>query len=269
MGDYLHFYYDMKLEFSCMVSKHYFKNIIEPKSTLRQKIVHLHYDITPCDMLGNNQDGFGNQIIYGNCFKPHDSFEIKMEGLAETKQDAKEEKEKENSRIFLYPSEYTKPGKHLYEFFNSLMSADKERFSTYTACEIAEYLMTKLQTVFSYQSGTSSVNSVAEEVFLQGCGVCQDYAHILITLLRLASVPARYVVGLIQGEGESHAWVEVLQDGFWYGIDPTNGTWVNENYIKISSGRDYQDCCISKGMFEGVANQKLSISVSVVRERKT
>ena len=97
-----------------------------------------------------------------------------------------------------------------------------------------------------------------------GAGVCQDYSHVLLSLLRMAGMPARYVVGLMQGEGESHAWVEANCRGYWYGIDPTNHLLINESYIKLAHGRDYGDCMISRGISRNPrAIQTMDVSVSV------
>ena len=96
--------------------------------------------------------------------------------------------------------------------------------------------------------------------------MCQDYAHIMISMCRMAGIPCRYVVGMLIGEGLSHAWVEIEDNGMWYGIDPTNGIKVSENHIKISHGRDYGDCLINQGVFTGTAKQIQTVSVSVQEE---
>ena len=96
-----------------------------------------------------------------------------------------------------------------------------------------------------------------------GCGVCQDYSHILISLCHLAGIPARYVVGMLTGEGASHAWVEIYQDEKWYALDPTNNLIVDDEHIKISHGRDYRDCLINQGVFTGCAKQTQEIQVVV------
>ena len=131
----------------------------------------------------------------------------------------------------------------------------------------AQTMMHHLAGRMQYEKGSSTIFTTAEEAFLKGRGVCQDYAHILLALLRKERIPARYVVGLMTGEGESHAWVEVYQDGAWYGIDPTNGLLVNEDYVRISSGRDYWDCQISRGTFEGNATQKQFVHASVSKRK--
>ena len=79
----------------------------------------------------------------------------------------------------------------------------------------------------------------------------------------MAGIQARYAAGMLIGEGLSHAWVEVAQEGRWYGLDPTNGVRVLENHIKISHGRDYGDCLLNQGVFTGTANQQQTVSVTV------
>ena len=126
--------------------------------------------------------------------------------------------------------------------------------------------MHKLHQDLSYEKGVTTFQTTAEEAMKLKKGVCQDYAHILIALLRMMRIPARYVVGMMIGEGFSHAWVEMEADGRWYGLDPTNDVLVGENYIKISHGRDYNDCIVNKGVFTGMASQKQDISVIVCEQ---
>jgi transglutaminase-like putative cysteine protease len=85
----------------------------------------------------------------------------------------------------------------------------------------------------------------------------------MIALLRMSGIPARYVVGMMMGEGFSHAWVEALIDGEWIGFDPTNDKNVDDTYIKISNGRDYQDCIVNRGVFYGCVTQNQNIKVIV------
>ncbi|MDO5291787.1 MAG: transglutaminase family protein [bacterium] len=267
MGQQWHFFYKLKLDFSNPIVNHHFRNKIEPKSTLRQQIIRLRYEINPCEMIESNQDGFGNLVVYGSIVTPHNQFQIVMEGQATTSNQAKEEKADDSeSIIFKCPTRFTMPGKRLHDYYkeihrNGCLEYDKDR-----PCDVADYYMRQLGRVLQYKKGSSSIDTVAESAMEQGGGVCQDYAHILITLLRMSSIPARYVVGLMCGEGESHAWVEVCQDGYWYGIDPTNQKWVDDSYIKLSSGRDYLDCIMSKGNFEGVVLQTQSVCARVTRE---
>ena len=105
-------------------------------------------------------------------------------------------------------------------------------------------------------------------------GVCQDFALVLLQLLRTAGIPCRYVSGYVcpnksglRGEGATHAWVEIYTPTQgWLGIDPTNNIWTMDNHIKLSLGRNFTDCTPVKGTFKGLAKQKLSVSVSVEYE---
>ncbi len=96
-----------------------------------------------------------------------------------------------------------------------------------------------------------------------GQGVRQDYAHILIALLRLDGIPARYIAGMLIGEGATHAWCEAYCEGYWMGLDPTHGCWLTDDYIEVARGRDYRDCIMDRGCFRGYALQTEEVSVKV------
>lgn len=126
--------------------------------------------------------------------------------------------------------------------------------------------MHRLYREFSYVPGSTHVGTTAEEALAGGKGVCQDYAQILIALCRMAGYPARYVVGLLPGEGATHAWAEVWQDGRWLGLDPTHDCAADERYIKLSHGRDFTDCSVDRGCFKGGAGQRQKIYIKVEEE---
>ena len=123
--------------------------------------------------------------------------------------------------------------------------------------------MEMLSTKMTYEAGCTEIETDAEQAFAGGKGVCQDYAHIYITLLRLFGIPARYVCGMIPGEGETHAWVEVWSEGSWYGLDPTAGKVCDDRYIAIAKGRDAGDCPVVRGLFKGCAAQNTATISSV------
>lgn len=124
-------------------------------------------------------------------------------------------------------------------------------------------MMHRLHADFAYRKAATDVTTTAEQALERGGGVCQDYAQIFLALLRLAGIPARYVTGILEGEGQSHAWVEIALGGYWYGLDPTNDCAVAYAHVKIGSGRDFADCRISQGVFFGAAHQKLSVEALV------
>lgn len=124
---------------------------------------------------------------------------------------------------------------------------------------------------FKYKKGITDAYTTLDDILKIGGGVCQDLAHILIQMLRTMGITCRYVSGYIcpnkngmRGQGATHAWVEVWLDEYgWYGIDPTNNIWVTDTHIELSVGRNFNDCSPVSGTFKGIANQNLSIYVSV------
>jgi transglutaminase-like putative cysteine protease len=124
---------------------------------------------------------------------------------------------------------------------------------------------------FIYEKGITTVETTVDEILKHRKGVCQDFAHLLLQLLRTKGIACRYVSGYIcpnkdglRGEGATHAWVEVWIPGSgWAGIDPTNNIWVTTQHILLAVGRTFIDCTPAKGTFKGMANQKLHVYVSV------
>jgi transglutaminase-like putative cysteine protease len=124
-----------------------------------------------------------------------------------------------------------------------------------------------------YAAGTTSVSTTAGEAWASGFGVCQDFTHATLSLLRASGIPARYVSGYLyvgDGEightstGESHAWVEAW-DGAWWAVDPTNGLEVGEGHTVVARGRDYNDVSPLKGVYSGGHSQQLDVTVSLTR----
>lgn len=127
---------------------------------------------------------------------------------------------------------------------------------------------------FMYRSDATHVNTPLDEFAAAGEGVCQDFAHAMLGLLRQAEVPARYVSGYVHaapwgdermiGAEGSHAWVEAFLPGSgWVGFDPTNGCMVTEAHVKIATGRDYDDVPPVRGLRRGGDHGDLEVEVAV------
>lgn len=124
---------------------------------------------------------------------------------------------------------------------------------------------------FVYTKGSTNIETTLDEILTTKKGVCQDFAHVLLQLLRTAGIPSRYVSGYIcpniiglRGEGATHAWVEIYtQNQGWLGLDPTNNIWTMDNHVRLSVGRNFYDCTPVKGTFKGLSRQTLSVSVSI------
>ena len=128
---------------------------------------------------------------------------------------------------------------------------------------------------FDYQSGTTTVSTQASEVIERRTGVCQDFAHAMVSLCRAIGIPARYVSGYffdatrdhrLRGSEASHAWVEVYIEGpGWIGLDPTNNKVVDETYVILARGRDYRDVAPVSGTFFGIGTSAMDVFVKVER----
>lgn len=160
--------------------------------------------------------------------------------------------------LFKVQTELTMPGESIQEYHRGLHLE-----TCGGAYEKTLRIMHSLHDTFRYLSGKTTVHETAEAALTLGQGVCQDYAHIMISLLRMEGIPARYVAGMMLREGRSHAWVEALCNGYWYGFDPTNNKLVNDEYIRVSCGRDSGDCSIIRGTFYGLVTQMQQETVQV------
>ena len=136
-------------------------------------------------------------------------------------------------------------------------------FTPCTVIRLLTRLMECMQERMVYTPGVTDTRTTAGEAFALGCGVCQDYAHILTALCRTAGIAARYAAGMMTGEGASHAWTEVWDGQFWHGLDPTHNCLVDERYIKLSHGRDFMDAAVDRGCFLGTASQQQTILIKV------
>jgi transglutaminase-like putative cysteine protease len=119
-----------------------------------------------------------------------------------------------------------------------------------------------VHSVMRYRHDVTNVDTTAARALGLAQGVCQDYAHVMITICRLAELPARYVSGHLVGEGGSHAWVEVVvPDGAGaraVPFDPTHGREVGESYLTVAVGRDYADVAPTHGTFQGRGQGRLT-----------
>jgi len=131
---------------------------------------------------------------------------------------------------------------------------------------------------FAYQPGVTDISTPLAAVVKQRTGVCQDFAHLMLAILRTNGLPARYVSGYIEhfdpektdarlvGAAASHAWVEVfLPGGEWYGLDPTNNQPAGERHVVTAVGRDYHDVAPMRGTYKGMLDQRLQVIVSLQR----
>jgi len=125
-----------------------------------------------------------------------------------------------------------------------------------------------------YQAGATTASTPGVEALAQGTGVCQDFAHVTVAVLRAMGIPARYTSGYLHpdrsaavGEtvlGQSHAWVDAWV-GDWVALDPTNGEPVGERHVVVGRARDYADVSPLKGIYHGGPAEALKVTVELTR----
>lgn len=167
-------------------------------------------------------------------------------------------------------------GRH--ENFSALSELEKvieeERCKDCSPMKSAMDLCTYVYETFTYRKGITTVETTVDDIWKLKSGVCQDFAHIMLVMLRQLGIPSRYVSGYIcpnksgmRGEGATHAWVEAYIPFYgWLGFDPTNNCVVNETHVRLAVGKNFSDCSPVKGTYRGTSNHTLEVSVSVSYE---
>ncbi|WP_395666909.1 transglutaminase N-terminal domain-containing protein [Methylocella sp.] len=143
--------------------------------------------------------------------------------------------------------------------------------------EGAAELMRRIRADFKYDPKATVVSTPISEAFEKKRGVCQDFAHIMISALRGLGLPAAYVSGYIrtipppgkkrlEGADAMHAWVSVWcgEEAGWVDLDPTNSMMIGNDHITLAKGRDYADISPVAGIILGTKEQDVDVQVDVV-----
>ena len=169
----------------------------------------------------------------------------------------------------LNPSTFAKPTELLGQLAQELSLG-----RSWDPIRTVRMLMADLHQRFEYKTKSTRVDSPIDEALASRHGVCQDFAHVMIALVRELGIPCRYVSGYLfepddprrSLDGATHAWVEAwLPDLEWVGFDPTHNSLTREHHIRVAVGRDYADVPPTRGVFKGLSavRSELSVGVSV------
>lgn len=174
---------------------------------------------------------------------------------------------------FLQPTEVVEIGREAVQWAKRYLRGDA------LLGEGLQRLNEAIHDSFDYIKGVTDNATSLSAIWKEKKGVCQDFAHVGLSILRTAGLPARYVCGYIETdppkEGEraltgavaTHAWIEVLVPGMkWVAIDPTNRQWVNERYVAVSYGRDSRDATPLRGTFTGSGDRTMTVKVTMKRK---
>ena len=174
---------------------------------------------------------------------------------------------------FLQPTEVVEIGKEAVQWARKYLRGDMP------LGEGLQLLNEAIHDSFDYKKGVTDNATTLSAIWKEKKGVCQDFAHVGLSILRTAGLPARYVCGYIESEpprsGEkaltgavaTHAWIEVLAPGMiWVPIDPTNRQWCDDRYVAVSYGRDFRDATPLRGTFKGSGRQVMTVKVTMKRK---
>ena len=156
-----------------------------------------------------------------------------------------------------------------YEEIFSVVQSMKN--GSVTPLALAQQMSAFVYKNFQYKKGITNIETKVDEIWKIKAGVCQDFAHVLLVMLRIAGIPARYVSGYIcpkghelRGEGATHAWVETyIPTQGWIGLDPTNDCIASDRHVRLAIGRSFTDCTPVKGTYKGSSEHLLEVSVII------
>ncbi|MGN0612981.1 MAG: transglutaminase domain-containing protein [Porcipelethomonas sp.] len=255
----LYFHFSTKLTFDNYVRDHSFALRCIPPETPSQHILSCELSISPFVSTMQTVDSFGNNVTSGYLKGEHRFLDFDINGCAETDCGAAKS---DFMPCYSYQSEYTKPGPELTKWYEKIKSectetAPFKRMKFFSGC---------LSEIMVYEKYVTNTKTSASGAFALKKGVCQDFSHIMLSLLRMDGIPCRYIAGLASCDGETHSWIEVWTGDCWKGYDPTNNCDISDNYLILSQGRDFGDCAVDRGIMFGTYTKQLQLVESRLSE---
>ena len=257
---------------------------MRPLDCAGQACVEFEIQVTPAATVFEYVDYYGNRVQSFSVHAAHDSLTVVARSIVERRADSaaaaaptpfaiflQSDAERGHAEYdFLNASRHVPFSEPMRRFFWRAKPDDAEDVTAYTT-----RIVRLVRDQFEYEPGRTRVHSTADEILNAGGGVCQDFAHLTIGVLRLAGVPARYVSGYLapapSGDAEtigaqaSHAWLEAQLPGLgWTGFDPTHGCRVDERHLRVAVGRDYSDVPPMRGVYRSTGGRQLmTVELSV------
>ncbi len=251
---------------------------IFPYQCSEQEILQHELQITGHPDIQHYSDYWGNRTGVFNVLQPHKSLVIEskllirttsrplpIQGFSSGFTELETDRLSSLQMVEMSSTDFIHSQAEVNEIAGKVHQPGRSVAATVEAC--GEFIFKK----FKYIKGITNIETTVDEILEHHAGVCQDFAHLMLQILRTLKIPSRYVSGYIcpnkngmRGEGATHAWVEAwIPDYGWAGIDPTNNVWVMNHHVKLAVGRHFNDCTPVKGTFKGPARQVLSVYVSV------
>jgi transglutaminase-like putative cysteine protease len=232
------------------------------------------------------QDFFGNRMTWIEFDQPHDRLSVRVAARVAVKHDVAPQASPawEAIRDAAFASTDLSPNSPVHYVFPSRQVSLDPEIRAYAAesfppgrpvLDGAVDLMRRIKADFIYEVGVTTASTTPPMSFALRRGVCQDFAHIMISGMRGLGLPAAYVSGYLRsgssqddvlaGADAMHAWVLVGcgDEVGWCGLDPTNGIFAGDDHVVLAIGRDYADVAPIGGVIFASGGQRLEVSVSV------
>lgn len=253
---------------------------MQPRSEGTQRTYSFNLAVQPRARIYSYRDSPGNMVHYFDIPEDHRELAITAEALVQLEATPEPaalsasdwellapERIPVDAFEMLLPSHFAHPVPLLGDLEKAIGAERRSDPLT-----LLKELNESISRVFEYKPQSTRVDSGIDEALANRRGVCQDFAHIFIAILRNLRIPARYVSGyLFHGDepraargGATHAWIEAWLPGLgWTGFDPTNSRIASDRHIRTAIGRDYADVPPTRGVLKGEASSKLTVSVVV------
>jgi transglutaminase-like putative cysteine protease len=259
---------------------------VKPLGNGRQRCDEFAVRLTPEVRLHRHSDYFGTEVVEFEVSRPHRQLTIDVRARVSTRatpqppelgwEELQDPTYREAGGEFLLQTDdgEGQPG------FSGLLELSRSASPLQTLLLVSQLIPDR----FEYRKGATFVDSTVADLLRASAGVCQDFVHLGLCLLRHHGIAARYVSGYLYAAGEddshesvevdTHAWLEALlpvgdADPVWVGADPTNRGLAGETHVKIGHGRQYADVPPIKGVYRGAASARLRASVTMTRLERT
>jgi transglutaminase-like putative cysteine protease len=257
---------------------------VRPATTSTQRCDEFTVRIEPEARVGRHSDYFGTEVLEFGIVRPHTrmSIDVRARVVTADPPDPPDagwpalgtEAYAEAAGEYLLPA-VDDPDSEAVDELRDTVHADTPLATLQRLCDL-------IPDRYEYRPGVTYVGSTVEEFLAAGAGVCQDYVHLGLIMLRRNGIAARYVSGYLWAapadggddsvEVETHAWIEALLpsangrgEPVWVGADPTNRRLAGERHVKIGHGRHYADVPPVRGVYQGTAGSQLDASVHMTR----
>jgi len=270
---YLQVDHSFAFEYDAFISESFLELRVQPKATPQQAVASFELAVGPPTSVHRYRDWNDNLTHHFTITKFHDRIAVSARSLVQTHRTgvaipALTERPSRDGlpyalRDFL---EFGGPVK----LTSGLRAAHRAigLASTAPLGEQVQALGAYINDRFEYRKNVTTYDSTTEDFLKVGAGVCQDFTHLMLGLLRLRQIPCRYVSGYLHVErkerepSQSHAWVELHSStAGWVAFDPTHNRAVDERYVVVGHGRHYDDVPPNKGIYRGIAKETLKAEV--------